>query len=79
MNEEQISRIVAEVHNLSYAKSRKIIKTFIGLISEILPQEEVRIMNFGKFEVMLHKGNGKVPPTKIPKFRASRRLKDAVK
>ncbi len=86
---EFVSR-VAKVAGLTKAQAEKAVNAFMEVVKESLSKgESITLVGFGTFEVVQRAGRkGRNPrtgeeieikPTKVPKFRPGKGLKEAVK
>jgi DNA-binding protein HU-beta len=89
MNKNDLVSKVAEKTSMAKAETEKLVDTILDAITEALKGgDEVRLVGFGTFLVTKRKGGiGRnprtgaeiqIPPTKQPKFRAGKQLKEAV-
>ncbi len=90
MNKQELIEAVASRTELSKAEAGRAVDAVLEVITETLAKgEKVSLVGFGSFEVrhrqarmgrnprtneMIH-----VPATKVPAFKAGKKLKDAVK
>ena len=90
MNTPEVVSSVAENANLSKKEATAVVKSLTRIIHESLKKHgEIRIAGLGTFWVLeLKARNGvnprtlrkmKIPAMKLPRFRAAKSLKDAVK
>ncbi len=90
MNTAELVSIVAENANLSKKEATAVVKSLTRIIHESLKKHgEIRIAGLGTFWVLELKarngvnprtlGKMKIPAMKLPRFRAAKALKDAVK
>ena len=90
MNTPEVVSSVAENANLSKKEATAVVKSLTRIIHESLKKHgEIRIAGLGTFWVLeLKARNGvnprtlrkmKIPAMKLPRFRAAKALKDAVK
>ena len=90
MNTPEVVSSVAENANLSKKVATAVVKSLTRIIHESLKKHgEIRIAGLGTFWVLDMKtrngvnprtlGKMKIPAMKLPRFRAARALKDAVK
>lgn len=90
MDKKILAGILAEAHGLTKSESESIVDTLFGTISSsLVKEEEVSIHGFGKFIVKHRSARQGVNPktgekiqiaaSKGPGFKASKRLKDAIK
>jgi|SRR5579872_207696 len=91
MNKNELLETLASRLGVSRSEAEKILNTFVDVITETLKKgEEVNIAGFGHFSVSNRASRAGVNPqnpseriqiaaTKVPKFRAGKNLKEAVK
>ena len=90
MNKTELVAAVAEKTGLTKKDAERVISTTIETITETLVKgEKVQISGFGNFEVKARearvgrnprtKETIQIPATRLPAFKASKALKDAVK
>jgi len=90
MNTPEVVSSVAENANLSNKVATVVVKSLTRIIHESLKKHgEIRVAGLGTFWVLDMKtrngvnprtlGKMKIPAMKLPRFRAARALKDAVK
>ena len=90
MNTPEVVSSVAENANLSKKEATAVVKSLTRIIHESLKKHgEIRIAGLGTFWVLELKarngvnprtlGKMKIPAMKLPRFRAAKSLKDAVK
>ena len=89
MNKNELVAAISEKAGTSKSDVEKVIDVMLETITQTLKAgDEVRFVGFGTFEVTMRKGGvGRNPrtgeaieiaPTKTPKFRAGKQLKDSV-
>eukprot|EP00558_Chaetoceros_sp_UNC1202_P013318 CAMPEP_0197250896 /NCGR_PEP_ID=MMETSP1429-20130617/54831_1 /TAXON_ID=49237 /ORGANISM="Chaetoceros sp., Strain UNC1202" /LENGTH=143 /DNA_ID=CAMNT_0042712841 /DNA_START=21 /DNA_END=452 /DNA_ORIENTATION=+ len=89
LNRTHFAQMIAEEHDLSYAKSIRIVDSvFDTIVESVAEGKKVSVSNFGRFETKLWKEtvgrNPKtgqvlnIPARKRVKFSASKAFKDAV-
>ncbi|HEV8601023.1 MAG TPA: HU family DNA-binding protein [Patescibacteria group bacterium] len=91
MNKHEIVEALANKMSLSKLEAEKALEAFVEVVTEALKQgKEVNISGFGAFSVSNRSARMGVNPqnpeqkiqiaaTKVPKFRAGKGLKDAVR
>ncbi len=90
MNTAELVSIVVEKANVTKKVAAAVVKSITGAIHESLKKHgEIKIAGLGTFKVLAMKArNGvnprtlrkmKIPAMKLPRFRAAKALKDAVK
>lgn len=89
-NKKYLAETLAEQHNLTKKESAEIVDLVFDTIKDALVAgDRVDITGFGRFEVKTRAGRTginpqtkeeiEIPETKVPGFKASKSLKDAVK
>ena len=91
MNKAELSQVLAEKLNMSKRESEDMLNTLIETITTTLKKgDEVVLTGFGAFSVKQRAGRVgvnpqkptekiQIPPVKVPKFKAGKALKDALK
>jgi len=91
MNKNELLETLANRLGVSRSESEKVLNTFVDIITETLKKgDEVNIAGFGHFSVSNRAPRAGVNPqnpteriqiaaTKVPKFRAGKNLKEAIK
>jgi DNA-binding protein HU-beta len=91
MNKSELIETLATRLGVAKTEAEKVLNTFVDIITEVLKKdEEVNIAGFGHFSVSTRAARAGVNPqnpteriqigaTKVPKFRAGKNLKDAVR
>lgn len=91
MNKAELSQVLAEKLNMSKRESEDMLNTLVDTITATLKKgEEVVLTGFGAFSVKQRAGRVgvnpqkpsekiQIPPVKVPKFKAGKALKDALK
>ncbi len=90
MNTAELVSIVVEKANVTKKVAAAVVKSITGAIHESLKKHgEIKIAGLGTFKVLAMKarngvnprtlGKMKIPAMKLPRFRAAKALKDAVK
>ncbi|MBU0546489.1 HU family DNA-binding protein [Patescibacteria group bacterium] len=91
MNKAELSQVLAEKLNVSKREAEDMINTFVGLVTETLKNGgEVVLTGFGAFSVKTRAARTgvnpqnptqkiQIPAVKVPKFKAGKALKDALK
>ncbi len=90
MNKTQLVEKIAEKANITKKKADEALRAFESVVTETLSNNEaITLVGFGTFEVKDRKSRmGRNPRTKdvvqiearrVPKFRAGKALKDAIK
>src|SRR5579864_813127 len=91
MNKNELLEVLANRLGNSRSEAEKILNTFVDIITEALKKgDEVNIAGFGHFSVSNRAAREGVNPqnpterikiaaTKVPKFRAGKNLKEAIK
>lgn len=88
MNKQELIKSTAEKANMSQVDTKVIINALFDVITEVLPDEDVKVTNFGTFTVIDKAARTcrnpqtgaivEVPACKAPKFKASSALKEIV-
>ena len=91
MNKADLAQVLAEKLNISKREGEDMINSFVDLITETLKKgEEVVLTGFGAFSVKTRAARTgvnpqkptekiQIPAVKVPKFKAGKALKDALK
>ncbi len=91
MNKNDLTETLANKLGVARSEAEKMLNTFVDIITETLKKgEEVSITGFGQFSVSDRAARAgvnpqnptekiQIPATKVPKFRAGKGLKEAVK
>ena len=91
MNKNELVETLAARLGVARSEGEKVLNTFVDVITEALKKgDEVNISGFGHFSVSSRASRAGVNPqnptekiqiaaTKVPKFRAGKNLKEAVK
>ena len=91
MNKNELIETLAGRLGIARSEAEKVLNTFVDVITEALRRgDEVNISGFGHFEVSSRAARTGVNPqnptekiqinaTKVPKFRAGKNLKEAVR
>lgn len=91
MNKAELAQVLAEKLNVSKREAEDMINTLVDTIMATLKKgEEVVLTGFGAFSVKQRAGRTgvnpqkptekiQIPPVKVPKFKAGKALKDALK
>lgn len=91
MNKQEIIEALANKIGTGKSDAEKMLQAFIEVVTEVLKSgQEVNISGFGSFVVMQRSARMgvnpqrpeekiSIPATKVPKFRAGKNLKDAVR
>lgn len=89
MNKKNLISQIAEATGMSQADVTKVLDAFVDTVEATLKTgEEIRLVNFGTFEVVDQKARKSrnprtgdpidVPAKRVPRFRPGKGLKDAV-
>lgn len=91
MNKAELAQVLAEKMNLSKRETEDIVNTMVDVITTTLRKgEEVVLTGFGAFSVKQRAARTgvnpqnpsekiQIPAVKVPKFKAGKALKDALK
>ncbi len=91
MNKAELAQVLAEKLSISKKEAENFVNTTVNTIIETLKKgEEVVLTGFGAFSVKLRAGRTgvnpqrptekiQIPSVKVPKFKAGKALKDALK
>ena len=90
MNKTELVEAIAKDTGLSKAASEKAVKAFVDVVSKELKKKgKVQLVGFGTFETSKRAARTgknpqtgaaiKIPAAVVPKFKAGKALKDAVK
>lgn len=91
MNKATLVEVMAERLGTGRAEAEKMINTLVEVITDTIKKgDEVTITGFGAFSVRERKGRTgvnprnitekiEIPPVKVPKFKAGKSLKEAVR
>lgn len=91
MNKAQLAQTIADKVGVSKKESEAMIAAFVDIVIETLKQNgEVSIAGFGAFSAKTRAGRVgvnpqnptekiQIPPVTVPKFKAGKSLKDALK
>lgn len=91
MNKADLAQVLAEKLNVSKREGEDMINAFVDLVTETLKKgEEVVLTGFGAFSVKQRAARTgvnpqnptekiQIPAVKVPKFKAGKALKDALK
>ncbi len=91
MNKAELAQVLAEKLNTSKREAEDMINTLVDTIMATLKKgDEVVLTGFGAFSVKQRAGRTgvnpqnptekiQIPPVKVPKFKAGKALKDALK
>ena len=91
MNKNELIETLAGRLGIARSEAEKVLNTFVDVVTETLKRgDEVRISGFGHFSVSNRASRAgvdpqhpteriQIPATKVPKFRAAKALKEAVK
>ena len=91
MNKAELAQVLAEKMNLSKRETEDIVNTMVDVITTTLQKgEEVVLTGFGAFSVKQRAARTgvnpqnpsekiQIPAVKVPKFKAGKALKDALK
>lgn len=88
MNKQDLIKKTAEKASMSQVDTKAIINALFDVITEVLPDEDVKVTNFGTFTVIDKAARTcrnpqtgaivEVPACKAPKFKPSSALKEIV-
>lgn len=91
MNKAELINVIAEKVGVTKKQAEDMIECFVDtVISELKKNEEVTIAGFGQFMAKTRAGRTgvnpqrptekiQIPPVRVPKFKAGKSLKDALK
>jgi len=91
MNKQQLVDAIADKLQLGKVEAEKVLEGFVAVVTEALKSgQEVAISGFGSFEVKARNARMgvnprnpneriEIPAVKVPKFRAGKNLKEAVR
>lgn len=91
MNKAELAQVLAEKLNMSKKEAEDMLNTFVDVVIEQLKKgEEVVLTGFGAFSAKLRAARTgvnpqkptekiQIPAVKVPKFKAGKALKDALK
>lgn len=91
MNKAQLAQAIADKVGVSKKEAEAMVETFVTIVTTTLTQNgEVNIAGFGAFSAKTRAGRVgvnpqnptekiQIPPVRVPKFKAGKGLKDALK
>jgi len=91
MNKAALAQAIADKAEVSKKEAENMIEAFVAIVTSTLEQaDEVTIAGFGAFSAKTRAGRIgvnpqnpsqkiQIPPVTVPKFKAGKRLKDALK
>jgi len=91
MNKAELIRVIAEKTGITKKQSEDMVEAFVVVVTNTLQEgHEVTIAGFGTFSAKERKGRVgvnpqnptekiQIPPVTVPKFKAGKGLKDAIK